>query len=214
MLIKIGHHTECDTGCQADVQGDLVLDEVFSQALVVDCGDAMLDAFRTETDQRIPDALRTRGLPGVWHAPESRCTSPVEVITKHGAGKSALRSAEPEPDQSGHLMIKCDRCRQLGRRDSEVGWNVKDPPQLQTMITTSGLTSVLDRLQERLCWQVVADGDVWRHGQLGVPDVLGRHVGRYLVGDQAYVLGSLDQIYDCQIVPDEMREVIKDEEPG
>jgi hypothetical protein len=39
MLIKIGHHAQCHAGCQADVQNDLVLDEVFSQALVVDRGD-------------------------------------------------------------------------------------------------------------------------------------------------------------------------------
>jgi hypothetical protein len=42
-------------------------------------------------------------------------------------------------------------------------------------------------------------------------DILGRHLGRDLVGDQPYILGSLDQIYDCQIVPDEVREIIKDE---
>ena len=81
------------------------------------------------------------------------------------------------------------------------------------MIAMCCLAGVLDRLEERFGRQAIADRDVWRHGQFGVADVLGRHVGRDLVRDQTHVLGSLDQVHDCQIVPDEVWEVLEDEVP-
>jgi hypothetical protein len=80
------------------------------------------------------------------------------------------------------------------------------------MITTGGLACVLDCLQERFGRKIISDRDVRRHCELGVADVLVRHLGCHLVGDQAYVLSRLDQVYDGEIVPDEVGEVVEDEE--
>ena len=106
-------------------------------------------------------------------------------------------------------MIKGDRCGQLGCRQPEVGGDVEDPLELQTKITICRLAGVLDRLQERFGRQLIADRYVWRHCQLDIADVLGRHVGCDPVGDQVDIFGSLDQIDDREIVPDEVREVLE-----
>ena len=109
-------------------------------------------------------------------------------------------------------MIKSNGRGELRGWLAEVGRNVEDPPQLQAMVTTCRLAGVLDRFQEGLRWQVIADRGVRGHCEFGVTDVLGRHVGRDLVGDQPHILGSFDQVDDREIVPDEVGEVGEDEE--
>jgi hypothetical protein len=107
-----------------------VLHEVFQKTRVTDRGNAMFDAFRTETDQGVPDAFGTGGLTGMRHAPQSGRASPIELITKHRAGKAAVRPTESEPDQSRDVVIKRDRCGQLGGWNSEVRRYIENPPKL------------------------------------------------------------------------------------
>ena len=82
------------------------------------------------------------------------------------------------------------------------------------MIAACCLAGVLNCLQERFDRQLIADRDIWRHRELGVADVLSRHIRCHLVGDQADIVGVLDQSNDREIVPDEVGEVIEDEEPS
>ena len=103
---------------------------MLEQVLITGRGNAMLDAFRTETDQGVPDAFGTGGLTGMRHAPQSGRASPIELITKHRAWKAAIRPTESEPDQSRDVVIKRDRCGQLGGWNSEVRRYIENPPKL------------------------------------------------------------------------------------
>jgi hypothetical protein len=71
---------------------------VFQEARVTHGSNAMLDAFRTDPDQGVPDGFWTGCLAGMRHAPQSGRASPIELITKHRAWKAALCATESKAD--------------------------------------------------------------------------------------------------------------------
>jgi hypothetical protein len=212
MSIKIGHHPERDVGRRADVEGDALLGQVGQQSLIMDRRDAVFDPFGVQTVQGVPDGLRPGGLAGMRDAVQPCRPGSGELLGEHRSREAQFRAAHSEADQAGHVVVEGGRGRHLRRGQPEVGRDVEDPAQDDSMITLRRLPGILDCLEEGLDRQRVGDRDVGRHGQLGVAD---RSLGQFgcdLIGEQPDVLGGLDQIDDREVVADEVRKVLEDEE--
>ena len=130
----------------------------------------------------------------------------VEVRLELRPRHADLRAAEPEPDQRGRRHVEVGHGRGRGL-DAELPRHVPDPLQPHAVVALGRVAGVLDRLDERLDRHARPDVGVRRAGQLGVADVLRRHVGGDLVGQHPDVLGVADQVDDREVDLDEVGEV-------
>ena len=85
--------------------------------------------------------------------------------------------------------------------------DVVDPAQPDAVVALGGDPGVLDRLDERLDRHPGLHRRPRGQGELGVADVLRRHVGGDLVGEQPDVLGLAEQVDDREVDLDEVPEV-------
>lgn len=207
VLVQVGHRSGGHVGGGADLQRDPMLGQVLEQAWVPTGGRAVADPFGPELGDRIPDRLRSGGLPGVRQTVQAGGPGAVEVGLELRAGHTDLGTAEAESDQRRGTVVQGDGRRALCPGNPFLTGDVEDPPQPDAVITFGRDTGVLDGLDEGLGGDAPLHRGVRSDGQFGVPDVLGGHVLRHLIGQQPDILGGPDQVHHRQVDVHEMGEV-------
>src|SRR5215217_9313148 len=149
MGFQVGHNLECHVGGRADVQGDVVGDQMIKECLIIHRADAVLDPFCAEIADGVPNGLRAGRLASVRHAVQTRRPGAIDITSEHRPRKATFCTSDTEAHQAGNVMITRDRGGELGARNAEVRRNIEDPAQLHSMVTGSGDASVLNRASRK-----------------------------------------------------------------
>ena len=214
VLAQVGHRAGGHVGGRADLDRDLVRGQVGEQLRILDRGGAVTDPLGAELADGVPDRLRSGGLAGVRDAVQAGGPGRVEVRLELRSRYADLGATESEAHQARRAVIEGDPQRAVGALQAQLAGDVEDPAQHDAEVALGGHPSVLDGLDELLGRDATHDRGVRRDGQLGVPDVLRRHLGRDLVRQQPHVLAGPDQVDDRQVDLDEVGEVAEPEVVG
>lgn len=183
-VLGVGTHgTGGDVRRRTHFERDAMGHQVFQQRRILRGGRAVPDTLGVQELERIPDGPWPGCLTGVRNGVQTGGAGPLEGRCEPGAGGTDLRATQAERDQRCWSLFNGDGGSRLGCVLADLARDVEDPAQHDAEVAFCTHPGVLDRLQVARDRHPGQHRGVRRAGQLGIPDVLRRHVPGHLVGE-------------------------------